>query len=260
MTGDAPVERFPAQGALMLVAGIVLSALLAYVLRLISFPPEPAAVIASSAAPLPAAIANGIYKRRRGIRAELASLGRGALERPAPLVVSIVAGLLLLIAQTTAWVVGAIVGIGLGVGSVPMELWPAAVGTAMVLFVYPIVGIAAFFVGRRACHYFRRRVYAWLLLAVAVFAGLQVVLDSVLLLMAPTAELLVTVLVVASIVYAAMSLGAWSGLHHHEQFVASKLLRKLSRDDLHAVTAIIRDAVDERLREPTSGGSAGVAR
>lgn len=117
MTSIAAPEKFSSQGVLMIVAGMLSGGLVAYGLRAVSFPPEPAGIFASGAALLPPAIANYVYKRRRGLQAELTALSRGFLVRPVSLVVAMVAGALLLATQVVAFIVGVCIGIGLEVGA-----------------------------------------------------------------------------------------------------------------------------------------------
>ncbi|WP_405217491.1 hypothetical protein [Agrococcus sp. Ld7] len=229
------------------MAGIVLSGGIAYLVRVLDLPPEAGAVIAASAVPLPAAIATAMFKRRRGLVRELGALSNGAIVRPTGLVVAMAAGVLLVIVQFTTFVAGFTVGLGFTADQT-LEAQYVALGVALLYVAYPIIVTAAFFVGRRACHYFRRHPYAWLLVSVALFAVLQVAFDAMMMLTLPTIDgLAVTVGLVAAI-YCASVLGAWRGMRRHEEFVAGQLVRKLPPEDLHAVTALIGETVDARLR------------
>lgn len=231
----------------MIVAGIVLSGGIAYLVRVLSLLPEAGAVIASSAVPLPAAIANAMFTRRRGLARELGALSQGTIVRPAGLVVAMVAGVLLVIVQLTTLVVGFTVGLGFAVDR-PLEEQYGALGNALLMVAYPIIVVAAFFVGRRACHYFRRHTYAWLLVSVALFAVLQLAFDAMMLLTLPTVDGLAVTLALVAAIYGASVLGAWRGLRRHEEFIAGQLMRKLPPEDLHAVSALLGETVDERLR------------
>lgn len=239
-------ERFSSEGLPMLVMGVVAAAGVAYLLSLVAFPPEPAAILASGVAVLPPAIANAVFKRRRGRDAELVALSHGGIVRPVPLVIAMVAGVLLLTFQGLSFVTGVAVGVGMQAGpALTIEDQISLLSLATLLTTCPIFVLIAFFVAYRACHYLASRPYLWLLCAVALQAILQLALDTITL-GPPTIEQLVFSLVFSGIVYGAMALGCWRGMRVHQQFVASRLLRRLQPADLRAVLELISETVMDR--------------
>lgn len=243
--------RPSSQGVGTILLGMAVGVAAAFVMSAAKVPAEYASVIVPSVGLLPPAIADWLYKRRRGRREELASLSHGDLVRPALLIVAIVAGTQLLIVQVVAFVAGFCVGIGLAVafGSASLPADAAAYGSGLAsLFVaYPIAVIAAHFLARRACHYLGRHPYRWLLAAVALFAALQVALDAALM-ARPTVESAFISAGWFALTYASMASGAWFGLRRRREFLAGRLLRKLPPEDLLAVTELIRESVATRLR------------
>lgn len=250
----APTGRM-GEGLPPILLGMASGALVAWLLPLINFPPEPAAVLASSATLIPAAIATWTYKRKRGLSAELRSLGRGELVRPTALIVALVAGAQLLATQLIAFVVGFCVGLTAASygdpnpGGSPESL--AAMDAATAFVVAPLALVVAFWLGRRSCHYFHRRPYVGLLLSVLLFTVLELLLDALVFGAIPDPGVLVVRAAFSAAVFAAAALGAWRGLKHHHAFVAGRLLRQLPPDDLAAVTALIHETVESDLADST---------
>jgi hypothetical protein len=245
-------QEFNAHSTWIIVSAVAVTAAVGFVCSQVSMPEYLTAAVSGGAALIPGSIAYSRWKAARGATADLRALGRGRLERPVAIVITLTAVVLLLVESVIGFLFGTAVDLAVGmIGATPEEAWLAAAVVTLFLAA-PAFVASSFFIARRAAHYVWPTPFRWLALAVAGYLVMRIVVSFAYIYgtgVAAQFDLVASMLgliAVALLVLLTTWLGCLAARRSHSRFVAGRLFQKLPPDEQATVLSLLGDVVDPR--------------
>jgi hypothetical protein len=243
MTEIAPIERYSSKslaGALLVLGIGLLTAVASESLGLSG---SVSGVVVSGSVLVPAGIAWEVANRHRSATADIVALSHGILNRPAPLVIVIVAFAILFVDSLLAAMVGYVAGASIFIsGGSSEQLLPAVAAGSFVIV--PFVFLATYFIARRSAHYLGSHPIRCLIIAVLVYTAGRMLLVGTMAVpgLELTLELALTLAAYSALLLIICVAGAFVARRQHLVYIASRLYRRLSPGDQVAVLALMREA------------------
>jgi hypothetical protein len=231
---------------LLTLAGLVAGLVAAFFLDKAGAGENVSGVAVAAPPLLTAAIAEYLDSRAREPSERVGELGRASFYRPPLLVMLYLFLAVELVERALGAIVGAGIGLSLGVaGVVDREIIAGSVGPGVSIVLAPLTLVAIFFLSERAAHHLRRRAFAWLAVAMCVTAGVDLGVAAVAASGADQSSsapvLLLGFAILSSLYVLGAALGSYRAKKTHMAFVVGRMFRELSRADQEALVELVRE-------------------